>query len=92
MSETCLCNLPLNQSVAFSANDAYFKSCPKCSESAGTHIFYPASSFGRRNCNGVDRIQSWCPGCRSKNRPYLAQSYTCQTLFHAGKLNQAKAG
>lgn len=70
MSVPCShCGLPLHRSVERYLDGQYLKSCPKCSEQTGHHVFYRAEEFGERNMDGIIRIQSWCRGCRSKH-PY----------------------
>lgn len=70
MSVPCAhCGSPLHRSVERYLDGQYLKSCPKCSEQTGYHVFYRAEEFGERNMDGVIRIQSWCRGCRAKH-PY----------------------
>jgi len=57
------CGTPLNESVVFPQDEV--KSCPNCSELAGTHIFYSFEHFGTRWMQGRERLQSWCAACRS---------------------------
>lgn len=59
------CGMPLDRAI----ERQNYKSCPKCSQSAGKHIFYPKENFGwtakRITINNPDGIQSWCARCRS---------------------------
>ncbi|OON99810.1 MAG: hypothetical protein ATN35_10510 [Epulopiscium sp. Nele67-Bin004] len=58
------CNKPLNQSIRIGG----YKSCPKCSQINGYHVFYREEEFGtsdkRETRNNPDGIQSHCTACR----------------------------
>ncbi len=63
MADCPTCHDPLNESIYTS--DKLHKSCPKCSEAAGRHVFRPLADFGVRNVGGHEYIQSHCLGCRT---------------------------
>lgn len=46
-----------------------WKSCPRCSERDGIHVFYLYDDFGFRDMGAKVRVQSWCGPCRSKQPP-----------------------
>lgn len=63
--------MPLRFDLSRSHYSCGAKSCPECSRRHGFLFFRPLSEFGRRNDNGVDRIQPWCITCRSRRRKPL---------------------
>lgn len=72
------CKAPLNESLYALDNGVEYKSCPRCSENAGHHIFYKSSYFGIRDMgDGRSIIQSYCPSCRAGQHPAIAPSFTC---------------
>lgn len=58
-----------------------YKSCPKCSQKAGVHIFYAKEKFGwtekRVTVNNPDGIQSWCARCRSNGTGVYPDEIRC---------------
>lgn len=80
MSATCHnCKASLSESVEIDDPQlGKIKSCPKCSNNEGKHVFYEYSSFGMRTMeDGEVIVQSWCPSCRSKSRAALEPATTC---------------
>ena len=77
--EICtFCSLPLHRAQQVEHDGQTFKSCPKCSASAGYHVFYPIEDFGDRNMgDGRNIVQSWCSSCRNNADPVLAPAFTC---------------
>ena len=71
--DTCpACQLPNKESQW--TPDEEWKSCPRCSTSAGHHVFHPYPvGFGatgkRGSAKHVDGPQSWCSACRSGVTP-----------------------
>lgn len=61
-----------------------YKSCPKCSQNAGEHIFYPKARFGwttkRVTVNNPDGIQSWCTRCRSNDTGPYPDGIKCRDI------------
>lgn len=55
-----------------------FKSCPRCSNTSGHHVFYNIEEFGERNM-GDGRIiaHSYCPSCRNYQGPSLIPAFEC---------------
>jgi phage FluMu protein Com len=69
------CGVPLNESVYTS--DRLYKSCPRCSEKEGRHVFRKTEEYGERNNAGRQYIQSHCPACRSNREPPPAE-FSCE--------------
>jgi hypothetical protein len=72
-----VCQEALNESI-YTA-DKLNKSCPKCSEAAGRHVYRPLADFGVRVVHGREYIQSHCAGCRTPPDRLNASppSFTC---------------
>lgn len=71
-SDCPACNRPLNRSQY--SSDHALKSCPKCSASAGVHVFFEhPAAFGttdaRVNDSTPDGVQSYCAPCRAGEDP-----------------------
>lgn len=74
------CGAPLSESIVSRPMDLAgegSKSCPKCSERAGKHIFYKHEAFGDREYRGALYWQSYCTACRSMNAAHAEPSMTC---------------
>lgn len=69
MSDVCsVCKRSLRHSIIKVVKGLQYKSCPKCSQNAGKHVFYEYGSFGMRHMQtGKYIVQSWCPRCRPQN-------------------------
>ena len=81
VEEVCsTCQQPLHDSVVIERNGEVFKSCPSCSNKAGTHIFYKYNDFGMRNMgDGRFIVQSWCQGCRLQEGASHNIAFTCKS-------------
>lgn len=81
MSDVCSeCKRSLHQSITKVVKGLQYKSCPKCSQNAGKHVFYEYGAFGMRHMQktGKDIVQSWCPGCRPQSSAVaLPISFVC---------------
>ena len=76
MSKCNCCNNILADSIYLLLNEQCYKSCPKCSQRVGQHVFYHCpdkfgSTSARASENSPMGIQSQCSKCRSnKNGPH----------------------
>jgi hypothetical protein len=64
-------------------NDNTMKSCPKCSQFEGEHVFYPyPEAFSGRGASVQDAVrdQSDCRACRSNANPPHAGATYCSKL------------
>jgi len=79
--EVCsTCQQPLHDSVIIEKDGEVFKSCPSCSSQAGTHVFYINDDFGMRNMgDGRYIVQSWCLGCRLKQKNTIKSFFSCSS-------------
>lgn len=80
MSDVCpACKKSLRNSITKVVKGLQYKSCPKCSQNAGYHVFYEYGAFGMRHMQTGDYIvQSWCPSCRPQNKvTSLPISFAC---------------
>ncbi|KAA1187299.1 hypothetical protein F0L16_12825 [Photorhabdus heterorhabditis] len=72
------CNCSFHDSIVAELEGKLYKSCPSCSVSIGQHIFYRYEDFGMRDMgDGLHIVQSWCPGCRSKDGHTPDVCFTC---------------
>ncbi|KAB7896427.1 hypothetical protein GA565_10775 [Rouxiella sp. S1S-2] len=80
MSGICSCNVRLDDSqYCIDSFGNTFKSCPRCSQISGHHVFYTTDEFGEKDMgDGRVLLQTYCPSCRSyKNRP-LVPAFECK--------------
>ena len=78
MSKCSHCVQSLEDSQTMATEPNRLKSCPRCSQRAGHHVFYRETIFGTRDMgDGRIIIQSWCPECRSDQTSTRQPDYTC---------------
>ena len=79
MVERCsVCEQSLSYSREVEQEGVEYKSCPKCSADAGVHVFYKTIDFGYRDMgDGRHIVQSWCPACRSGEKPSIPPAFKC---------------
>jgi len=79
MGNCVVCDRSLNESQDAVQDGVEYKSCPKCSEDVGVHVFYKTHDFGFRDMgDGRKIVQSWCQACRSELKPGIPPAYTCK--------------
>lgn len=55
-----------------------FKSCPRCSQISGHHVFYIIEEFGERDMgDGRVIVQPYCPSCRNYQERSLVPAFEC---------------
>ncbi len=73
------CNKPLSDSIYLFNGQDLLKSCPKCSEHEGKHVFHPCpNQFGFRTMNNHKIIQSYCYKCRSNSKVINTTGISCE--------------
>ena len=79
MVERCsVCEQSLSHSREVEQDGVEYKPCPKCSADAGVHVFYKTIDFGYRDMgDGRHIVQSWCPACRSGEKPFIPPAFKC---------------
>lgn len=79
MTVNCVCGASLKYAQYF--KDKFgneHKTCPKCSQNAGHHVFYPIETFHERDMgDGRVIVQSHCSSCRSYLPPKEIPSFEC---------------
>jgi hypothetical protein len=56
------CHMELEQSLV-AMGEAPLKSCPRCSQLQGLHVFYPLDAFREHALEGWAILDPWCESC-----------------------------
>ena len=75
------CRKPIPESLYLFDGQELLKSCPKCSEYVGKHVFHQCpGEFGFRTVNEHQIIQSYCGKCRSNSRDVSIEGNKCDEI------------